>query len=258
MGGCFSAPDDDLQKKGLILDKGLDYGEEDAKLTLSFYSHRGEAEPIRLVLRFLDKDFEDTGAMGGGIDYEDMCRNAGSDRSPFGMVPMLQVGYQYVGGSGDLCLRYLGRRYDLKGRTIAEQSLVDMMLFGVEAMRQVYNDLVLHDQMAAGAKESYCAKHLLPASSDKPCEGAHMQYLNKLLARNVGSSFAVGASFTIADAQLFDIVDLHLRHAAFPAVMREKYPGLVAYYHGLAALPAIARYLGSSFRLSKVNANGLG
>ncbi len=24
MGGCFSAPDDDLQKKGLILDKGLD------------------------------------------------------------------------------------------------------------------------------------------------------------------------------------------------------------------------------------------
>jgi glutathione S-transferase len=89
-------------------------------------------------------------------------------------------------------------------------------------------------------------------------DGTHFRYISNLLARNGRSLFVVGDQLSIADIQLFDIIDLHARHVAFPDLMRQHFSDLVAYREGIARVPNVARYLGSSRRLEKVNANGLG
>ena len=71
-----------------------------------------------------------------------------------------------------------------------------------------------------------------------------------------GGAFSVGDALTIADIELFDLMDLHER--ILGDKVQAAYPKLAAVAKAVAAVPGVAAYLASPLRLEKVNGNGLG
>merc|ERR1711916_241208 len=104
-----------------------------------------------------------------------------------------------------------------------------------------------------GAKSAYEKLHLDKESVATRNGGAHFQYLENYLARN-GKWLAGGPEISIADLQLFDIVDLHM--ILLPDYdFKLHFPRLSAHWETVRNIPAIAAYLESPKRLSKVNGN---
>ena len=71
------------------------------------------------------------------------------------------------------------------------------------------------------------------------------------------TGFFVGNKLSIADIQLFDLVDLHLRPACSPDHM-QAYPNLLRLHSVVAGLPRIKEFVESDKRPAKVNGNNLG
>lgn len=104
-------------------------------------------------------------------------------------------------------------------------------------------------------KEAYWSMHGDKASTKVRNGGAHFEYLARYLRGNA-SGFAVGSGLTMADLNLFDIVDLHAR--IFPEELKAEYPELMSHSAKVAELPGVREYLASPRRFEKVNGNGLG
>lgn len=69
--------------------------------------------------------------------------------------------------------------------------------------------------------------------------GAHFSYLDAFVKKSQGS-YAVGSSFTIADAALFCFLDL--TQPALDDKLDAAYPDLQAYYKRIAELPELQSY----------------
>lgn len=104
------------------------------------------------------------------------------------------------------------------------------------------------------AKAAYWTAHCDPATISSARGGAHFKYI-ALLVETHGSGWAVGGALSIADAALFNIVDLHVR--IFPD-FKAAYPDLAAHHDKFAALPGVKAYLEGPLRQPKVNNNSLG
>lgn len=68
-----------------------------------------------------------------------------------------------------------------------------------------------------------------PPSSARPAPpplragGAHFAFLDGFLKRNSGGSgFVVGSKLSIADIQLFDLMDIFLRDVLFPSQLKQR------------------------------------
>eukprot|EP00878_Enallax_costatus_P036342 GHUV01040802.1.p1 GENE.GHUV01040802.1~~GHUV01040802.1.p1 ORF type:complete len:138 (+),score=47.84 GHUV01040802.1:177-590(+) len=135
--------------------------------------------------------------------------------------------------------------------------MVDMLMDGVESIRCEYVGLIYHDQLSDEAKSAYWQQHGSKEGANARNKGAHLDYLEQLLARNGGGNgCAVGGGLTAADVCVWEIVDLHLR--IFKEQMESHHPLLVAHHKRIAELPGIREYLASPARLEKVNNNNLG
>ncbi|KAF8072903.1 Gstp1 [Scenedesmus sp. PABB004] len=220
-----------------------------APCTLFYFPLRGRAEVIKLMFEAKGVEYEVK-----DVDYAAMK----GDRTtyPFGQCPRL------VDGDLDMCqsnaiIRHVARKHGLYGSGEAEAAAVDQIIDGVEDIRVKYVSLIYNDELAAEAKAAYWSKHGAPDSATGRNGGAHFAYLEALLGRNAGGAgYAVGAGLTAADLCVWEIVDLHLR--VFKAEMEATYPLLCGHHARVAALPAVAAYLGSDRRLAKVNNNNLG
>eukprot|EP00301_Raphidiophrys_heterophryoidea_P005840 c12409_g1_i1.p1 GENE.c12409_g1_i1~~c12409_g1_i1.p1 ORF type:complete len:274 (+),score=56.39 c12409_g1_i1:60-824(+) len=254
MGCCMSSDKSEL-KQSLLETTHEAHGFSN-KPHLVYFAIRGRGEAIRLALEFAGCEYTDSG-QAGGVDYTAMKETAGSVSFPCGQVPALVDG-ELVVSQTDAIMRHIGRRYGFCGRNPVEMAIVDMVLGAVESIRLVYTKLCYEHSFSQAAKDSYAALHILPEGVSQQNGGAHFQYLENFLKRNSSSLYIVGSGLTVADLQVFDIVDLHLRHDGFPLLVRQRYPLLVAHHQGIAALPQIARYLGSTRRLQMVNGNNLG
>ena len=73
--------------------------------------------------------------------------------------------------------------------------------------------------------------------------GAHLSYLDAYIKRSQGS-YAVGDSFTIADAALFSFLH-NVIQLIFGHELAASYPDLLAYARRVAQLPALSSYLSS-------------
>ena len=71
----------------------------------------------------------------------------------------------------------------------------------------------------------------------------HFAYLDAFVKKSQGS-YAVGNSFTIADAALFSYLDLV--QPALTDRLAAAYPELLAYYKRITELPALQGYLSPS------------
>ena len=75
----------------------------------------------------------------------------------------------------------------------------------------------------------------------------------------MATGFSVGNKISIADIQLFDLVDLHLRATGpcGPEAM-QAFPHLLRLHATVGAMPKLKAFLESGRRPEKVNGNGLG
>lgn len=187
-----------------------------------------------------------------------MKSTAGTESCPFGQAPIFKVGDFHI-SQMDAITRYIARAHNLYGATQQDAALIDMVLIGVESIRSEYTKLIYEKQLSPEGLEAHKALVLAQEGLNGRNGGAHFGYLNNILQRNGGGEgFVVGASVSIADIQLFDVVDLHLRDAIFGDLLRQTYPLLAAHHDRFAAIPAIASYLSSPLRQQKVNGNALG
>ena len=219
--------------------------------TLKYFKLRGRGEVIRLAFALKEQELVEE-----GIDYQQMKADSGTANCPFGQGPIFIDGDLTL-VQMDAILRYVGRNFDLYGSNNKESSLIDMILGGVESIRSVYADLIYQAKLEDPAKEAYFKKHVAKESVTERNGGAHFQYLENLLQR-AGSDWVVGGRVSIADIQLFDIVDLHLRDAMFPQQIKDLYPLLTALHARFAALPGVSTYLASDKRPTQINGVLLG
>eukprot|EP00039_Didymoeca_costata_P024377 m.10130 g.10130 ORF g.10130 m.10130 type:complete len:231 (+) comp4205_c0_seq1:105-797(+) len=223
----------------------------------TYFNLRGRGEPIRLALHASKTAFKEV-----QMDYKEMKQKSGTEEVPFGQLPV------YTDEHGTLCqmdaiLRHVGRIGGLYGEssfTTADLGKIDMVLGGVEDCRKAYTNLIYQDKLSDEAKAKYKKGHLDTESMTERTGGAHFQYLENMLARStsIGSSgFFVSEKLSIADIQLFDLVDLHLRPALFPEDMKA-FPKLMALHAKISGHPGVAEYLGSEARPIKINGNEFG
>eukprot|EP01023_Acetabularia_acetabulum_P037854 TRINITY_DN3613_c0_g2_i1.p1 TRINITY_DN3613_c0_g2~~TRINITY_DN3613_c0_g2_i1.p1 ORF type:complete len:295 (-),score=42.28 TRINITY_DN3613_c0_g2_i1:198-959(-) len=221
------------------------------KPTLRYFpGFRGRTEPIKLLLNYKNVEYDLV-----DIGKEEMK----SDRTlfPFAQAPSYQDVDILISQSNTI-VRYLGNKYNMFGKNAVEKARMDMFMEGVEALRQRYLGLVYMDRLSDEGKTKYFETHINPDTQGGRNFGSHFFYLNRLLLQNNDGKggFVVGDSLSIADLQLFDIVDLHVR--IFGDIIGEKYPALIRHFELVAAVPEIKTYLEGPLRLQQANNYGLG
>ncbi|KAK9818804.1 hypothetical protein WJX74_002063 [Apatococcus lobatus] len=200
--------------------------------TIYYFKVKARAEPLKVALSVR------------GIAYHvetisnEQAKNL--EDYPFGQAP------RYKDESVDLVqtnaiLRHIGRKHDLYGSSLEQQAHIDVLVEGVQ-------DILLKTFMAVvikkdeESKSEFWAAHGDPSSKEGKTGGAHFSYLDAFIKKSQGS-YAVGNTFTIADAALFCFLDI--AQPALADKLSSTYPDLLAYYKQIAGLPAVQRYLSS-------------
>jgi len=229
-------------------------GEE---VTLSYFQIRGRGEPIRLMLELNGVAWkEDSSA-----DFDEVLKpKSGSAALPFGQLPLIKEGATTT-VQMDAIMRKLGRKHGQYVGSDEELTTIDMILGGVEALRSVYGALIYRDELAEEAKAKYFKTHLDTsiASVAGSNDGAHLMFLENFIVRGQKTPkqvYAIRDTPTIADVQLSNIYDLHLR--IFGDVVKKNYPHLQALHDAFSHIPNIAAYLKSERIPKAVNGNGMG
>lgn len=203
--------------------------------TITYFPQaRGRAEPIRLILA--------ANLMAWTESHELDKDLAGSAALPFGQWPLwTQPGWNRSLAQTDAITRHLGRLVGWYGLDDGVDSRIDELLGGVEGLRAKHTQYMYGGSEAT--LEQYQQLHVSRAGVNQRNGGAHLQYLENL----VGSEWSTGLQVTIADAQLFDIVDVHVALLGGEAIAAS-FPKLANLHHKFAALPGVAAYLKSSMR----------
>ncbi len=92
---------------------------------LVYFNSRGRAEVIRLIFAVADQKYEDS-----RINAEDWPSHKNSGKAPFGQLPYLIVtntdGSEFILSQSLSIARYLGRKFNLLGKTEQEQAQCEM------------------------------------------------------------------------------------------------------------------------------------
>ncbi|XP_031424522.1 glutathione S-transferase P-like [Clupea harengus] len=201
---------------------------------LTYFSLRGRAEPIRLMLKDQGKEWTEitvTMEMWSKGDLRESCL--------FGQVPKFQ--------DGDLTLyqtnairRHLARKFGVYGKDDKEASLIDMMDDSLQDLLTKYVKLIY--QTYDTEKENYIKE--LPRD---------LAVYEKILACNKGG-FLVGKQISFADYLLLVLL---LNHQVLSPTALDNFPALRAYRDKLSARPNIKAYMESdAFRNRPISGNG--
>lgn len=143
----------------------------------------------------------------------------------------------------DAITRHIGRLVGWYGISPVEDARIDQVLGGVESLRGKYSALVYGETYDL---QAYIGLHVDVLGVKQRNGGAHFQYLENLL-RDDDKDWAVGTKPSIADAQVFDIFDMHL-HLLSESNLAMLFPKLMKHHAKFASLPGVAAYLKSSLR----------
>eukprot|EP01134_Creolimax_fragrantissima_P005591 CFRG5591T1 len=228
---------------------------------LNYFAVRGRGEPIRLALSFVYDGVNKWEEKS--VDYTHMKAKAGTAEYPFGQSPTFEHDGMII-AQMDVILRHIGRVNNMCGSTEKEAVVVDMILAGAEDIRAKYTAIAYQNQFSEESVEAFIKKHV---RSERECiseqnGGCHLHYLEAMVGRDPShatTGFAVGGKPSIADAQLFDLVDVILVRPAMGCCdLQKQYPNLMRVYSTFSKLSGVEIYLKSERRCEKVNGNGLG
>ena len=222
--------------------------EESPYIVLRYFESRGRAEPIRLLLEYLQVPYEDVRYTKeewpkfkqGGIE---------SGKFAFGQLPSLTFcpdGNHKSPRCLDLVqshtiLRFLDRYYGTYGPE-EKRWLVDMVADGAEDMRSKYTKLV-YSEGASDAIDDYL-ENILPTWLD------HFERLKEYHAKD--EVFYSSNDPTHADLFLYSVLEVNTRLS--PDCL-EDYPRLKLFKEVVEAIPSVSEYIKSARRPRHANGN---
>jgi glutathione S-transferase len=207
--------------------------------TLSYFPIRGRAEPIRIVLEDTKTEYKNVTL--GGESWQALKPSLA-----FGQLPVLDDGdFKLV--QSNAILRHLGRRlgHDLYGHSVQDHARVDQYLDGAEDWRLRYLRTIYQEGYTEAAVATYLREYIPTA----------LGHFEKILSSAPKGGYLLGAHFTIADASLFEVIDVNT-HVS-PTIL-DPFPHLKAYHAKVAARPNLAAYFASDRRPAQINGNRKG
>ncbi len=211
---------------------------------------QGRGEFVRLALEEACADYVDVARQVGGENAMMLLLDGtGSGNLPFA-PPFLKTGELIIAQTANILL-YLGAHHGLApadeaGRLWAHQlqlTIADFVDEAHDTHHPIASSLYYEDQRREARAR---AADFLKSRAPK-----YLGYFERVLERNrAGPAHLVGAELSYPDLSLFQLV-AGMRYA-FPRAMARlepKYPGVVALYDRVTALPRIAAYLVSDRRI---------
>ena len=193
--------------------------------TLYYWPFRGRGEQIRLLFHVLGIPFEDVRVDRAA--FADL-RAAGPEVLAFGSIPMLDDdGFRLV--KGPAILGYLGAKHGLRPTEPRDAARCDALTLGAEDLRIRYF-------RAFGEDEAKRAEFVRGEWSER-----WLPRLDGLLARSGSDRHFVGATLTVADVALWDVLDAVTTF--IPGATLAGHDRLEAFRRAFAARPPVAAYL---------------
>ncbi len=199
-----------------------------AQPTLLYFDIRGRAQPIRMLLSYLNVDFSDRQVT---MQEWESVRST----TPFKRMPVYTDADAEIPESFAI-MNYLGRKYDLCGHSAAERIRCDVT---TEAWRD-YGNRIANVFGALSESEEARQRFL---KEEQPVLLADLE--KYYLENEARASYWAGDSLTICDFVAFHSIDGVMRQ--FPSLLGS-YGALERFHEFFAALPGIQAYLESPRR----------
>ncbi len=195
-------------------------------LTLSYFSFRGRAEQIRLLLHFVGASFEDRHV---NREQFGQIKQAGVQASYFGSLPVLEDD-GFVLSQGPVIMNYLARKFGIAPDDPKLAAKAEAITLGAEDLRTKYFGIAgkNKDEPRAAFLAGDWPKRWLPAF-----EG--------LLAQNGDHGVFVGDAPTQADIAVWDVLDAMLTYV--PGASLAGHPRVEALHATIASAPTLEEYL---------------
>ncbi|BFZ08943.1 hypothetical protein BsWGS_11982 [Bradybaena similaris] len=197
---------------------------------LGYWSIRGLANPIRLLLNYVGEDYEDVlYKMGDGPEFSreewlSVKFTLGLDfpNLPYYIDDQVKLTQTYA------ILRYLARKHNLYGETQAEHAKVDVLLEETTDLRQGFYTVCFSADYDDKMKENF-------VEQIKP----KLTVLEKYLA---DKQFIIGDKVTVCDCDMYDFLDVL---KIFEPKLLAHTPKLEEYFKRFEELPAITAFINS-------------
>jgi glutathione S-transferase len=205
---------------------------------LIYFSSRGRAELIRLILAQVGAEYEEENVGPYDVTNKTPAFLAlkSSGALPFDALPLWQEPDGFTLAQSDAIVRHVARAHGLYGADARESALCDMVMEGIK-------DLIGDVGKIWSVEPALRAE--LRSRLDREIVPRWLGYLERIVARNDGA-FVVGRAMTHADIALFHMVerltDNHLAGGLTDC------PKLVALAARVRNQPRIAAYVSSPKR----------
>ncbi len=201
---------------------------------LTYFSSRGLAEPIRLLLAEADVSYQAVhlGTWNPGDQPEDFQRLVASGRLPFGAVPLWEEDDGFSLVQSEAILRHLARTRGLYGATPEEAARADQIAEGIKEVRAELAKLRQGEGEARQAAREALRAYTLP------------RWMRRLAALISPSGF-FGPQITYADVLMLHLCELMTDNEL--DLWRAE-PALTEHQAQMADRPRLRRYLHSGHR----------
>mmetsp|Transcript_39686 Transcript_39686/g.62757 ORF Transcript_39686/g.62757 Transcript_39686/m.62757 type:complete len:234 (-) Transcript_39686:111-812(-) len=212
----------------------------EGKIVIGYWKIRGLAAPLRMVMVHAGVEFENkmyvvTGEPGNWDTSSWFKEDKPGlvEKNALMNLPYIIDG-DIVVTQSNACFTYLGRKYNLNGKTEVEvakneQCLCQIMDLRNEAVGLFYSPQKVFDEKVEGYLDGTAKRHL--------------QKFENWLAQQK-TDFLAGAEPTVSDFHLYEMLLQHrdLAKAHNKDILSQGLPTLVAYFKRMAALPSIQKY----------------
>ncbi|XP_045165161.2 glutathione S-transferase Mu 3-like [Mercenaria mercenaria] len=196
---------------------------------LGYWKIRGLAQPIRLLLTYVEEEFQDTMYEQG--DAPDYSREAWTSVKPkfaeqldFPNLPYYIDGDVKITQSNAI-LKHIARKHNMDGETIRDKAIVDMLLDQAMDLRNGVVRLCYNKDYDK-----------LKADYFKNVQ-AQLAAFEKKLGNN---SWFVGEKITVVDFPMYELLEQHTR---MKPDSLDAYPKLTAFLQRFQKLPNVKEYL---------------
>lgn len=213
-----------------------------SKPTLVYFTSRGRAELIRLVLAEAGVDYQEH-LVGQGTPPlngrpTDFATLKATPLLPFGAVPVWEEVDGFILAQSAAIASHLARIHGLRGKTPREAAQCDQLLGAYDDVRSELRKVATAPPEGRAAQRELLSAQLLPRWFG--------DFERLLRANGGGSGWLVGDAFTVADLALWYLVE-SCQENGFGAAL-SACPLLVSYAARVAARPRVAEYLKSPRR----------
>eukprot|EP00008_Paramoeba_atlantica_P003081 CAMPEP_0201489716 /NCGR_PEP_ID=MMETSP0151_2-20130828/23419_1 /ASSEMBLY_ACC=CAM_ASM_000257 /TAXON_ID=200890 /ORGANISM="Paramoeba atlantica, Strain 621/1 / CCAP 1560/9" /LENGTH=237 /DNA_ID=CAMNT_0047875399 /DNA_START=37 /DNA_END=750 /DNA_ORIENTATION=+ len=225
---------------------------QENKIRIGYWKIRGLAAPLRMIMVYLGKDFDDVmyELQGSPGNWDGTAWFAKDKPDLLKKNPLMNLPYVIDGETvitqSNACFLYLGRKFNLNGKNEDEIAKNDQCLCEVMDLR---NDAV---------RLFYSPQSVYDADVEKYFEGSLVKHLEKFerWLESQKTDFLVSNEPTVSDFHLFELLQQNEELAQSlgkTTAFKGKFPYLTNYYQKFGDLPGIKKYYEGPYNKIPIN-----